>query len=250
MLLSFFIGMLLLSSCVTTQPKFHVNVDSISGSSMDKINYILLPGNKDTNAEDLQFKEYTAYVNRALMKQGFMPAKSFESANIAIFLVYGIGDPQKHQYSYSLPVWGQTGISSSTTYGSSNTYGNLNTYGNYGTYSGNTSSTSTTTYNPTYGIKGYRSHTGTMVTYFRFMVLDAIDLEEYKSTKKEVQLWKTIVTSSGSSGDLRQVFPILVAASSPYISKNTGKKLKVIISETDKRVIEIKSISKTTLKIK
>lgn len=249
-LLSLLVGMILLSSCATTQPKFHVYVDSISDSSVDKKSYILLPGNKDTKADDLQFKEYASYVNRSLIKHGFVPVKSFENANVAIFLVYGIGDPQEKQYSYSLPVWGQTGISSSTTYGTSNTYGSLNTYGNYGTYSGNTSSSSTTTYNPTYGIKGYTSHTGTMVTYFRFMILEAIDLDEYKSTKKEVQLWKTTVTSSGSSGDLREVFPILVAASSPYISINTGKQIKVIISENDERVLEIKAISKARLIIK
>jgi hypothetical protein len=93
----------LLSGCATTQPQFSVKVDSISGGEINNNAYILIPGNKDTKADDLQFREYASYVNRALIKQGFIPAKTPQEANIAIFLVYGIGDPQEHQYTYSIP---------------------------------------------------------------------------------------------------------------------------------------------------
>ncbi len=58
------------SGCAAVQPSFSVRVDSISGGAVDKTSYILLPGNKDTKAEDLQFKEYAAYVNRALINRG------------------------------------------------------------------------------------------------------------------------------------------------------------------------------------
>lgn len=235
-LTSLLLGVLLLSGCATMQPQFQVRVDSISGEKPDKKSYILLPGNKDTKAEDLQFKEYAAYVSRALIKQGFVPAESFEKANVAIFLVYGIGDPREHQYSYSIPTWGQTGVSSSYTTGT------VSSYGGYGSYSG------TTTYTPTYGVTGSTTHTGSYTTYFRFMVLDAVDLDEYKKSKKEVQLWKTTVTSGGSSGDLRRVFPILVAASQQYVGKNTGQKVEVNLYEEDERVIEIKGIAKTEKK--
>lgn len=235
-LTSLLLGVLLLSGCATMQPQFQVRVDSISGEKSNKHLYILLPGNKDTKAEDLQFKEYAAYVNRALIKQGFVPAESFEKANVAIFLVYGIGDPQEHQYTYSLPTWGQTGVSSSYTTGT------ISSYGGYGSYSG------TTTYTPTYGITGSTTHIGSHNTYFRFMVLDAVDLDEYKKSKKEVQLWKTTVTSTGSSGELRKVFPILVAASREYVGKNTGQKVEVNLFEEDDRVMEIKGEVKTEKK--
>lgn len=223
---------LVVSGCATVQPEFNVRVDSISGGSVDKKSFILIPGNKDTKSDDLQFKEYAAYVNRALIKQGFVPADSFEKANVAIFLVYGLGDPKEHQYSYSIPRWGQTGVSSSYTTGT------INSYGGYGLYSG------TTTYTPTYGITGSTAHAGTYTTYLRFMVLDAVDLDEYKKSNKEVQLWKTTVTSSGSSGDLRRVFPILVAASQQYVGKNTGQRVEVDMYEEDEQVIGIKGIKK------
>ena len=233
---SIIIGLLLLSGCATTQQGFIVNVNSISGPAANNNSYILLPGDKDTNVNDLQFKEYATYVNRALNKQGFVPADSYEKANVVIFLVYGIGDPKEHQYSFSMPTFGQTGISSSYTTGT------VNTYGGRGSYSG------TTTYTPTYGITGSTSHSGAFVTYFRFLMLDAIDLDEFNKSKREVQLWKTTVTSAGSSGDLRRVFPVLVAASSQYIAKNTGHIVEVNLDEEDQRVIEIKGLAGTDKK--
>jgi hypothetical protein len=72
------------------------------------------------------------------------------------------------------------------------------------------------------------------------VVLDAIDLSEYRKSKKEVQLWKTTVTSTGSSGDLRRVFPVMVTASKPHIATNSGQQIKVKIRENDPNILEIK----------
>lgn len=229
--ISFILVLLVMAGCATVQPtQYHIYVDSINDpTATAKTKYILLPGNKDTSENDLQFKEYASYLNQVLISRGFVPADNFETADLAIIVVYGIGNPQEHQYSYSLPVYGQTGVSSTSTYGT------LNTYGNYGTYS------ETTNYNPTYGIKGYTSQIGTYTTYFRFVVLDAIDLVEYKQKNKEVQVWKTTVTSTGSSGDLRRVFPFMLSASKPYIGTNTGQQIKVILNENDRVVQEMRN---------
>lgn len=224
---------ILFSGCATvpSTPEFHVAVDSISSQdAMSKRRYILLPGLDNTELTDLQFKEYAAYVEKALASKLFVKANNLEDANVVIFLVYGIGNPQEHSFTYSLPIWGQTGVSSSTTFGT------LNTLGSTATYSG------FTTYTPTYGIKGFMPFSGSYVTFFRYLMLDAIDLDKYKESQKIIPLWRTTVTSTGSSGDLRQVFPILVTASKPYIGTNTGKKITIVITEDDQRVVEIKGI--------
>jgi len=214
-------------------PRFRVNIDSISdpGTTM-KNTFVLLPGFKDFNQGSLQYKEYAAYVESALLDKGFVKANNIGDAHLAIFLVYGIGDPQEHQFTYSLPIWGQTGVASSSTFGT------INTFGNTGTYS------ATTTYTPTYGVVGSSTHTGTRITYFRYFWLDAIDLDEYRRTEKVSQLWKTTVTSTGRSGDLRQVFPVMVGAAKEYFGTNTGKKVKVELYENDKRVLDVKGIEK------
>jgi hypothetical protein len=218
--------------CATAQ-KFYVDIDSISSTETElKKRYILLSGLKNIEVGDLQFKEYAQYVERALTSKGFVKANNLEEANVAIFLAYGIGDPQKHVYSYSLPIWGQTGVSSSTTYGTINTFGSTATYSGW------------TTYTPKYGVTGFMPIVGSYVTHFRFLILDAVDLDEYKRSQKVVQLWQTIITSTGSSDDLRRVFPILVAASKPYIGTNTSRKVKIVLSENDVKVLEIKGINK------
>ena len=218
---------LLLTGCTTFQPSFNVNVDSISSEDSNKKSYVLLSGNESVRSNDLQFKEYASYINRALIKQGFIPAITPQNASLAIFLSYGIGAPQTHQYTYSVPVWGQTGVSSSYTTGTINSYG---------TYSG------MTTYTPSYGVVGSTIETDSYVTYFRYFIMEAIDFDEFRKSEKQVQLWKTTVTSTGSSGDLRRVFPILVAASQQYIARNTEKEIEVSLHESDENVMEIKGL--------
>jgi len=134
------IALLLLAGCASMgRPRFHVVVDSLASAGADQHRtYVLLPGNEGVTWEDLQFQEYSRYVQRALEARGFQPAQEAEDADVAIVLSYGIGDPQTRQYTYSLPVWGQTGVSSSHTYGTATAYGNT------ASYSG------TTTYTPSY----------------------------------------------------------------------------------------------------
>ena len=221
---------LVLSGCANA-PHFEVYVDSISSPvSQELKRYVLFPINKGVSVDDLQFQEYSSYVHRALSTQGFIKADDITDANIAIFLAYGIGEPKTNQYTYSLPTWGITGVSSS------NTYGTVNTYGNRATVN------ATTTYTPTYGVTGSTTHTGTYTTFTRYMVLDALDLNETKKTEKYKQIWKTTVMSTGSSGDLRKVLPILVAASKPYVAKNTGQKLLINLKEQDQAVLDVKGI--------
>jgi hypothetical protein len=221
----------LLAGCATTPQaqQFLVRIDSLArADSLNKRVYVLLPGNKGTNVGDLQFQEYAAYVHRALAARGLIHGSRIDTADIVVFLSYGIGDPQTHYYTYSLPVWGQTGYSGSTTSGT------VNTFGGYGTYS------TTTTYTPTYGVTGYSTQLGATTTYFRFIVLDAYDLDAYKRDKKLAQVWRSAVTSTGTSDDLRRVFPIMVAGSAHYFGTNPGRKIEIVLDENHQAVRYIK----------
>lgn len=215
----------LIANCASTKPAntkptYVVSIDAInSDEAIGKKRYILLSGAKDVKESDLQFKEYANYVKSSLVSNGFIHVDNIEEADIGIFLVYGIGDPQERQYIYTVPTWGRTGTSSSTVIGN------------------------TVFHTPSYGITGYTAQTDTYTTYFRYLGLEAIDFKVYKQSEKIVQLWKTTVTSLGSSGDLRVVFPIMVAASGSYFGDNTGKKVDMAITEDDERVTKIKGLS-------
>ena len=115
--------------------------------------------------------------------------ENFEAADLAIFLSYGIGDPETIEHTYSIPITGQTGVVSS-----------------YNFYSGST------TYTPTYGIVAYSQGTYAETLFTRHIYLRAYDLKEYRETKKETIIWDTRIASSGSSADLRRTFPVLIAA--------------------------------------
>jgi len=215
-----FSSLLIASSGCATQIYYRVNVDSIRDESyVQNKKYVLLPANEGITDNDLQFKEFSGYVRRALAANEYEEIISFEEAELAIYLGYGISEPQSEQSSYSTPVWGQTGFSSY-----------------YNAFY------DTIVYTPSYGITGYESHVETLTTYSKFIFLDAYDLTEKKDSQDPVQVWKTTVTSTGPSGDLRKVFPILVAASKDYIGANTGEQLTINICETDEAVLDIKMV--------
>jgi hypothetical protein len=225
----------LLAACVTTRtppPYIASFMDSFAlPNALDKKRFVILPGTKDTDSSDLQFLEFSKHVEKVLGELGLNKAKSFADAEIAIFLSYGIGNPQIHQYSYNLPVWGQTGVSSATT------YGNISSFGSTGIYSG------TTTYTPTYGITGYTSHVNSSTTFTRFMLIDAYDLESYKNEQKMTQVWKTSVTSTGSSNDLRYIFPYMAVAMKKFVAINTGRQIEEDVLVDDLRVSKLRDNS-------
>ena len=99
----------------------------------------------------------------------------------------------------SVPVYGQTGVSSSTTYGT------VTMYGNYGIYSGYT------TYRRTYGITGYRAQSYT--TYPRELWLHIIEKPPSREEKTKVKvLYEAVVKSEGTSSQLARVMPYMVKA--------------------------------------
>ena len=185
-----------------TPPSFTVKIDAIrSEGSVGKQNYILLPGNKDTDTGDLQYQEFAAYVHRALQIRGYIPVTTNEEeADIVIFLAYGVGDPQENlsAHSVSMPM-------------------------------------------PFAGMRRSQTYVDSITTHLRFVVIGAISYAEYKSTGKYVPAWKTTVTSRGTSSDLRRVVPVLVAGASDYLGTDTGTQVTVVLKETDEKVAAIKA---------
>jgi hypothetical protein len=219
---------LLIFSCATGST-FNVSVSSLADVQRAAgKSYILLPSAEGVGASDLQFREFAGYVAGALERQGFTPASNFGNADVAIFLAYGIGDPAQQTYSYSIPVYGQTGGGTTTI--------NLSTFG----AGGWTSTSGTITTSPTHRQVGSQTVTQTSVTYFRYLILDAVDLKTFRETEKVMPVWRTNVTSTGRSGDLRLVVPILVAASEPHIGVSTGKQVHVQLTEGDARVQRVR----------
>lgn len=54
-----------------------------------------------------------------------------------------------------------------------------------------------------------------------------------RQSEETYKVWRTEITSTGYSKDLRTVFPVMVAASSIYIGENTGKMVQLEMYDDD-----------------
>lgn len=211
--------------------EYLVSVSSINnGQQLTSNKCFILPDNDTITVDNLQFMEYANYLKRALELKGFTVVNNGVDCDYAVFLLYGMGEPEDHHYTYMQSIYGQTGVSSA------NTYGTINTYGNSATYS------STTTYTPTYGVVGAVPMQGNYITFTRYARISAVDVKEFKKSGKIKEMWTTIIISTGSSGDLRRVFPVMIAAAQKYLGENTGSYKEVEIDEDSKKVKLIKGL--------
>ena len=217
----------MLIGCAST--RLAVSVDSLASPTAEsKKKYVLLSDSRDIDANNLQFQEFSNYIEQVLHERGFVKQAKLQNADLAIFLSYAVSAPQTQQYSYSVPTWGQTGVSSSRTYGTVSSYGGVANF------------TGTTNYTPTYGVTGSTTHSGTNTTYTRSLTLTAYDAHVYLTNQKMNQIWVTSVSSTGTSEDLRLVFPYMASAMKPYLGTNTGKRINVQIPSDDPYALHLR----------
>jgi hypothetical protein len=130
---------------------FHQLPKDVSGTT-----YVMIPFKEQDGS--LEHKAYEEAVRQELNAKGFREM-TVDQAQVAVFLAYGIDSGKEVISSY--PIIGQTGVSSSSTYGT------VQSYGSYGTYSG------TTTYTPNYGVVG--TGVTSRTEYTRVVRRDIID---------------------------------------------------------------------------
>ena len=207
-----------LFGCMSFQTAYEVQISGFERRDYDNAphKYLLLPAEKDVSQNDLQFVEYAKYVDFALAKRDCLRVDSIPDATEVIFLYYGIGNPQEHQYTFSLPASGETDDSSSPGVDT------LGIYGKWGSYGG------TKTSAPGAG-------------YFRYASLSAVDLTKWSESQEVVEVWRMEISSIGSSSDLRDVFPVMIAACEGYLGRSTGKAIIRTMKDEDPEVVEMRS---------
>lgn len=165
--------------------------------------YYLVPGGEQKDT-DYDWDNYCQLAEFSLEEQGFTRVGDTVAADLVIYFSYDLGEGEEYEYTYSVPVYGQTGYSSSTTSGS--------VYGN--TYQG------TTTYQPAYGVVGATTHLATGVVYPRSARLGAYPKSELGKESPQ-ESWYTFIYSGGSSNDLRKVMPFMFCAARGLFAKDT-----------------------------
>ena len=191
---------MILSGCKYVQSNIAVFHELTLDKSQMKYSFLPLNGQKG----NLEYKSYKKIVAEKLSAYGFVEVQ--ENPEYFIAFAYGI-DNGKEEIS-SIPIVGQTGVSSATTYGS------INTYGNYGSYSG------TTTYQPTYGVVGSAPVSNTV--YTRKLELSIIDINNSKPDEPSV-IYQANVVSAGSSAQVAAVMPYMLEALFKKFPDESGK---------------------------
>ncbi|MDI5530693.1 hypothetical protein MJI67_24195, partial [Salmonella enterica subsp. enterica serovar Cerro] len=158
----------LLAGCVQ-KPLVTVNALS-SGQSVGK-KFLIIPASQELwNTKQIEYTQIATVVAASLSSQGYTQVKDEKLADQVILLNFLRSGAISNTRNVTIPIYGQTGVSSATTYGNSNT--TFNSYGGgYGT--ANTTGTATTVYTPTYGITGAYNTTVTDTFYGAGVILQS-----------------------------------------------------------------------------
>ena len=170
---------------VETNVSSYSNMNYFSGEKI-----IVLASNEELQ-RSIEFERVKKKVETNLKYKGYSITKVISDADLIAFINFGIGEGQNISSSVSMPVYGQTGISSS------NTFGTINTFGNTSTYSGSTY------YTPSYGITGYQNIPMNYTVYNRYFVMDIF--ENNNTEKVGEKMYEVNLNSTGSSGSLNCV---------------------------------------------
>lgn len=196
----------------------------------DLTRYVLLNGNAEGQENDLFFREYSAYFILLLSKKGYQRVATREKADIEIFFRYTVSDGRTGIHTFSHPIY--------ETFG-----GNTITF----TETKTDSSGTTTTTQGTVHVPLQTQYVGNVLDSSSYVeYTSSAALEAYKvrheNTKKEQPtiLWKTLMSSTSYSNDLRSVIPIMATAAEPYLAGNSGAAKNISLPLDDPRILQIK----------
>jgi len=158
----------------------------------------ILPTNKEM-INSLEFENFSSKVAANLRYKNFNVIKDPTKAELIALVNYGIDTGQNYTSTVTLPTYGQTGYSGSSTFGS------LNSYGSYGTFSG------TTTYYPSYGITGYQNYTSSNTYYTRVFQLDIYEAFESLDDNPN-KIYEAKLISKGSCSSLSGVIDEILSS--------------------------------------
>lgn len=142
------------------------------------------------NTSSLQYKTNARILANELSEKGLQVVSKRRDADLIAFIGYAVDSGEVVTTQYSIPQFGVTGYSGSTTYGT--VYGNTLTANTY--------------YTPTYGVTGYSTGTSSEVVYTRSFAINIVD-----PRSNEIQ-YEARAVSRGSCGSFTGVADEIIGA--------------------------------------
>jgi hypothetical protein len=190
------------------------------GQPIAGLRYVLLPEENQRQGSSFEFPEYARHVERALATTKLVRVADAGSADLIIYVGYGISDPVKHAETTPDAKFIPVSNGSMTT---------------KMTPDGKLVSVPDTTYR---WVGTGSSSTTEWTTFDRWLRLSAIDAAEQRQSGKGREHWRLEVKSEGVSNDLRYVMPFMAYSASKYVGVDTGHALRVKVKEKDKNYLQ------------
>jgi len=216
---------LLVAGCSSTIP---VKVDSITSSEdiPDKT-YNWFSAVQNVPQDDLYFREFSDYFHTILKQRGYQKDNS-DDAGIAIYFSYGVSPGKIVHYTTSMPVYDWFG-------------GDTIVYVETSDSGGEDSRTTRTVTTPVYRrMVGVDVDTRSYMVFTSFAVLEAKRYQVGTAPEDMKTVWKTTVSTTGRSNDLRTLMPVLATAAKPYIGVDTGAAKIIKIKKNDPDLTELR----------
>lgn len=202
----------ILSGCATDKGTY-VSMDALSSGKAVGKKYIVFPGKPELKQGDqLYYAQVEKYLDRVLKDKGYQKVQDKQIADQAVFLTYWHDGGVSNIHDEIVPIWGQTGVTSSTTYGSISP-----SYGGGGTLN------TTTTYTPSYGVTGAVSQQVTDTYFSTGFKVESYDAAELRAGKEE-SLWRMTAISTAMDYNDRRDLKMLFYISKGYFGENLQDK--------------------------
>jgi len=193
-----------------------VRVDAIAETTAPagEIRYVLVNGNAGETEDDLFFREFWSYFAPILAEKGYRRVADARQADVRIRFRYAVSEGHTGISTFTHPVYALTGGETINI-----------------TETKTDASGKTTTTRSTVEVPVRERYVGTRVERRRYTlftssaVLEARRMRPPKGRKPRM-LWKTLISSTSESNDLRAIMPVMAAAARPYLTGNSGARKK------------------------
>lgn len=231
------------SGCSTL---YKLDVTAYNNPNIDVgTSYVILSGNPDIPVTSPEFAGYANQIERALEPKGYhrVTDGDLSEAALGIYVSMAVSDPAKRYHTvqrglYESPYADE---SAATVRGSGQGGG-----GNSG--SGGASQAKMPTTPAPEMLSGVAENSFATTVFTKQLNLVAVDLQSYikeidavgREKAVPVEVWSVDIETTGQPSDLSEVFPVMVAASQPYLGDSTDDVVQTKLSGSDKRVRQIK----------
>ena len=185
---------------------YESEIQSFGNYNMEGKTFYVISANPDVSNKDLEFLDYKDYITQCLILKNAIPCENSDSADVCILFDYGVAD-KSYVANVAIPIWGRTGSTVITT---------TSRY----IVGGGVFQSSSVTSSINTGVTGILNRNEKIQEYRRVINLYAYDNKD--RTSDPVMLWKTNISSSGSSRDLQEVLPYIAHTAIPYMGQQTN----------------------------